>query len=506
MTASGISGEELFERGIGITYGDFTILNTRFSQIRREDISLKIDIGKEVILRTPIIASPMDTVTNARVCIAIALQGGIGAIHYNHKDEDGRPSIEQQVSEIEAVKKFQNGFIESPVTVNPNMTIAEVISLGKSHTIGSSYIRTFPVTDNGKSDGKLVGFLTEADYWEGFRTNDKVSSRMTPLENLVVGMMPIILPEAQEMMWDKHVRSLPIVDRDGNLKYLVTRADIAKLSQYPMSTRDKDKRLRVLFAVSTWPNDAHERLERGFAAGADGVIIDTSQGYSVHEERMVRHIKGKYPDKLLIGGNISTPEAALALVEWGVDAFRCGQGSGSICTTAGTIGISKAGASAVYDCSKVLKDKNVKVIADGGIKEPGDITKALFIGADCVMLGNLLAGTEEGPGEIKTDPSSGMPAKDYRGMGSDEAKVRGSLRGYGKMPEGVSDSVRYRGSIHGWVPLLCDAILHAFEVSNYKSINSAHQGLYAGDTRFERRTIASLQESGTHSLISTGGR
>ena len=301
MVTSGLSGEELFERGVGIAYGDFTILNTRFSQIKREDISLDVDLGKDVILKTPIIASPMDTVTNARLSVALALEGGIGTIHYNHKDEDGRPSIDQQVREIEGVKRFQNGFIESPIAIRPDMTIAEVIVLGKSHTIGNSYIRTFPVTDDGKPNGRLVGFLTKADYWEGDNVETKVSIRMTPLERLVVGKMPITLLEARELMWGKHVRSLPIVDHNGNLKYLVTRADIAKLAQYPMSTRDEDNKLRVLFAVSTWPDDAHERLERGFAAGADGVIIDTSQGYSVHEERMIRHIKEKYPDKLLIG-------------------------------------------------------------------------------------------------------------------------------------------------------------------------------------------------------------
>mgnify|MGYP001573372217 CR=1 FL=1 len=509
MVISGLSAKELFERGLGVTYNDFNILNTRFSEITREDISLEVNLGKGITLKTPIIASPMDTVTNGRVCIALALQGGIGVIHYNHKDEDGKPSIDQQVREIEAVKKFQNGFIDSPVTINPEMTIAQAIELGKSRPIGNSYIKTFPVTEKGETHGKLVGFLTKGDYREGFRNDDKVSARMISLDKLVFGKLPITLSDAYDRMYDNHVRSLPIVDQQGNLKYLVTSADVGKLDKYPLSTKDANNKLRVLFSVSTWPKDAYERLERGFDAGADGVVVDTSQGYNIHSKEMIEYIKKKYSERFLIGGNISTSEATVDLSEWGVNSFRDGQGAGSICTTAGALGIARAGATAVYECALTLRDENRKdviVIADGGIKEAGDITKALFIGARVVMLGNLLAGSEESPGEIITDSVSGMPVKIYRGMGSAEANVRGGLRGYRKMPQGISDTVRYRGSIHEWVPLLRDAILQAFEVSNYRSIQEAHQGTYDGKTRFERRTLGSIQEMGTHSLMGSGGR
>lgn len=491
------SAKELFSKGIGITYDDFTICDTHYTKIDKEDINLESEMGKGIILKTPIIAAPMDTVTNANLCIALALEGGIGCIHYNYKGIDGSISLDKQIDEIISVKRFENGFIEYPITVSPEHTIAQAIIIGINGIAGNKEIDTFPVTVDGKSHGELIGLLRKEDYSRVRHRDVKVGNRMLPLEKLIKAELPISLKEANELLLEKHIWYLPIVDKNGNLKYLVTRRDLDKNEEYPLATKDDKKRLRVLFAVETKPEQAYDRLERGFAAGADGCIIDTSQGFTKYEIDMIRYIRKKYGDKVIIGGNISTQTAHDRLNKEGLDAYRCGQGPGSICTTAGAIGISRAGASAVYHCANRKGD--MKTIADGGLKQPGDIFKALAIGANAVMLGNMLAGTEESPGEIKIDPESGLPVKYYRGMGSEEANV-GGIRGYARHPQGVSGHVKYKGSIHEWIPLIKDALLSAFQVVDCKDINQLHKNLYNSKTLFERRTEGSLRESGVHDL------
>lgn len=496
---SGISSRELFSREEGLTYRDFTILNTRFSTITKQDVSLAVDLGRGVILQTPIIGSPMDTVMNARSGIALALEGAIGVIHYNHKKPDRTPDVDAQINEIEQVKRYRSGFIHEPITVAPDMTIKQAIARGDRITSNGSPIENFPVTDNGESDGKLVGLLHKHDYLRGSRTDVSVSQRMLPREQVIAYSWPITLEKARDIIWEKHLLMLPIVDADDRLKYLVTRSDIEKQELYPLATMDEHQRLRVLFAVETWEKPGYERLERGFAAGADGVVIDTSQGFTIHELKMSEYICKNYPDKLLIGGNISTESAARFLVSHGVDAYRCGQGVGSICTTAGAIGIARPAAKSVYECARAVAGTQARTIADGGLREVGDIFKALVIGADCCMLGNLLAGTEESPGNVMIDPETGMQMKVYRGMGSKEANS-GGIRGYSRLPEGVEGRVKYRGSIHEWVPRIRDGLLHAFEVMNYQTIRELHEGSLREDVRFELFTEGSRQESGVHSI------
>ncbi|MFH1588954.1 MAG: IMP dehydrogenase [archaeon] len=498
-----LSAEELFKAGEGITYSDFTMLDNTFTDIGKEQISLKTNLGKNIELQIPIIASPMDTVTNAEVCIALAQEGGIGVIHYNQKDALGDSDVNAQIKEIEKVKRFQNGFIEDPVTISPENTIAEAIEKGKLFRTGKNVIDTFPVTENGLPDGKLVGLLRKSDYRRTQFTDLKVKERMVSLEKIVVGKGDLTLDEANDILWNKHVPYLPIIDENQHLKYLVTQSDIEKNEKYPLATKDEFQKLRVLFAVETWEEKAYDRLEKGFAAGADGVVVDTSQGFTKFSKEMLTYIKNKFPEKLLIGGNISTVEAALFLREIGVDSFRCGQGPGSICTTAGAIGISRAAASSIYWSAKALNDydfiNSPKTIADGGIKEVGDITKALGIGAHAVMLGNMLAGSEEGHGEVIPNPETGIPYKVYRGMGSKEANV-GEIRGYSKLPQGISGRVRYKGSIHEWIPLIVDGLTSSFQVMNCKSIKDIHDKLYNNTLRFEKRTVGSIKESGVHDI------
>ena len=501
--SSGLSAEEFFKRGEGITYDDITTLDTIFTDIDREDITLKTELGNGIFLKTPIMASPMDTVTNAEMCIAIALEGGIGCLHYNSYNEPGGLSdIDEQIREIERVKRFKSGFIEHPITVSPDNTIGQVIEIIEQNRIGKSKIDNFPVTYGGRPNGKLLGFLRKQDYSGTKHTSSKVRDRMLALEKVITAEWSpeLTIKEANKILWDEHILTLPVVEQ-GRLKYLVTRSDIDKHEGYRLATIDENKRLRVLFAVKTKPEIGHERyerLERGFAAGADGCIVDTSQGFTKYSFEMLKYILKKYSDKLIIGGNISTREAYESLVKLGIHAYRAGQGSGSTCTTAGAIGISRAGATTVYECTR-QGDKLIG-IADGGLKETGDIYKAILLGANVAMLGNMLAGTEESPGETIIDPESGIPIKIYRGMGSKEANV-GEIRGYSKLPQGISGHVQYNGSIHEWVPLIIDGLLSALHIHNCRNIKELHNKMYDGTIRLERRTLGSLRESGVHDLV-----
>jgi IMP dehydrogenase len=494
---SGLCATELFESGVGLTYEDFTILDTNLTDINRDDISLETNLGKGVILKTPIIAAPMDTVTNASVCVAIALEGGIGVVHYNYKRQDGTPDIAKQIKDIEDVKRYENGFIEHPITVSPENTIAQAIDIGQNMKVDNSIIDTFPVTEGGKPHGKIVGLLRKQDYSRTKHTEAKVKERMLPLEKLIMAQWPVTLDEANDFLWEKHLLYLPVSDNHGNLKYLVTMKDLDKNEEFPLATKDDKKSLRVLFAVETRPEFAYTRLEAGFAAGADGCVIDTSQGYTGYELDMINYILTHYPDKLVIGGNISTREAYIELDRAGLDAYRCGQGPGSICTTAGAIGVSRAGAASVYDCANV--NGNMKTIADGGIRQVGDILKAISIGAHAVMLGNMLAGTEESPGDTIIDPESGLPVKLYRGMGSKEANT-GGIRGYSKLPQGVSGNVQYKGSIHQWVPLIRDGLLSGMHALNCLNLDELHSKMRNNILRYERRTIGGMRESSVHDL------
>ena len=493
----GLSAEELFEKGLGITYDDFTILDTRYTTINRDDIDLRMDLGKGILLNTPIIAAPMDTVANAALSVALAREGSIAVIHYNFKNPDDTLDVDAQINEIDKVKRSQNGFIENPVVVGPNYTIEQAIEIGKRNSTGKSSIDNFPVTNAGKPHRKLLGLLRQQDYSRTEHTSLKVKDRMIPLEKLIKAEWPITLEKANKILWNEHLLLLPIVDKKGLLRYLVTRKDLDKREEYPLATMDENQRLRVLFAVETWPDPGYERLERGFAAGADGCIIDTSQGYTKHETDMIQYILKNYPDKLVMGGNISTKAAYKALNKAELDAYRNGQGSGSICTTAGAIGISRAGAAGVYHCA--AEPGKMITIADGGLRQVGDIVKALAIGAKAVMLGNMLAGTEESPGETVINPETGLPVKVYRGMGSKEANV-GGIRGYSRLPQGVSGKVEYKGSIHQWIPLIRDGLYSAFHALNCANIKKLHEKVKSGEIRFERRTIGALLESRVHDL------
>lgn len=495
----GFTARELFRRGIGITYADFSIMNLAYSDILREEISLQTDLGKGVVLQTPIIASPMDTVTNAEVAIAIARHGGCAVIHYNHKTSSGNFDIDAQLAEIEKVKRSQSGFIEEPLTASPTMTISEILSKAERYRIGKSVPDAFPVTADGTSDGVLIGFLRKQDYSKTRNLDALVQNRMLARQKVVTATWPLTLTDANDILWERRILWLPIVDGSDRLKYLVTRTDVDKNAEFPLAAKDEKGRLRVLFAVETRMERAGDRLEGGFALGADGAVIDTSQGFTKYEKDMLLHIAKTYPDRLLMGGNVSTVAAAMWLANLNADTYRNGQGPGSICTTAGTIGISRAAAAGVYHAASALRGTRLTTVADGGIREVGDITKTITIGAHAVMLGRMLAGTAEGPGEVTMD-AKGQLVKVYRGMGSKEANI-GGIRGYTKLPQGITGKVEYKGSLYEWIPLVRDGLITAFQALNCPSIAELHRRMYRGQIRFEQRTLGSMREAGVHDVI-----
>ena len=489
-TLSGLSADEFFKEGFGYSYSDFSTLDVTHKEIPISDISLRTHLGKDVYLELPILSAPMDRVTNSDICIAMSLNGGIGVLHYNYKKgEDSKEwDFEKQPSEIKRVKRFQNGFIERPITVSPDMKIAQVIALSSNLGID---VTSFPVTANGEYNGKLVGLLRRQDYFKGSRTDASVRERMLPIEESLLAKMPITLDQAVERIWAEHLQALPVVDDSGSLVYLVTRSDIEKREKYPLATLDNKNRLRVLFAVNTWP-ESYERLERGFDAGADGVVVDTSQGFGIHPDEMLKYIAKKYPDKLIIGGNVTTKEAVLHLAGLRlddslarvVDSYRNGQGSGYGCETENVIASSRTNATADYFCAKVLLGTHLITIADGGMRYPGHLVKALALGAYACMLGSMIAATDESPGRVIHD-EHGKEMKEYWGMGFGRSDL-GKGRGYSKMDEGKERPVEPVGSIYDYLPKLRSALLHAFEVKNCKSIEELHKATFEGRIRFER--------------------
>ncbi|MBN1792181.1 IMP dehydrogenase [Candidatus Woesearchaeota archaeon] len=505
----GLSAEEFFLKegsGKGYSFDDFNILDSIETEIGLDQISLETDLGKGVKLYIPVVAAPMDTVSEANLSIAIAQQGGISVIHHNQRDADNRFLLEEQISEIEKVKRHQSGFISQPMTVAPGMTIGEAREKGKRFMVsserrpsGSGIIDTFPVTRDGTLDSELVGFLTRDCYFEDSDLDLKVGAKMYSLDELlrngmVIRKSNVTEKQARRQMADRRIRHLLAITRAGKINYLVTRKDMVKNARFPHATRDDKGRLRVLFSVDT--KDFVEPLERGFAAGADGVVVDTSQGLTMYAKKTMRFIKNHYSDKLIIGGNISTSAAARKLEKYGMDAYRCGQGVGSICTTQDTIGVGRAGATAIYDCARASR---LAVIADGGIRGGGDIVKALALGAHAVMLGNLLARTDESPGEL-VETASGERMKKYRGMGSLEAMGGRSIRDYGVQAQGVTGYVRSKGSVHSFVPGLVNSVMKGLQALNCRNLRELHDYMRKGLIRFESREPGALVESKPHSL------
>jgi IMP dehydrogenase len=469
-----------------LTFDD-VLLEPAKSDLLPSEVDITTRLTRNIPLNIPLLSAAMDTVTDSRMAIAMAQQGGMGIIHKNM-------TIEGQADEVDRVKRSESGMIVNPITMSPEQKIHEAMEVMRRYKISG-----LPITSNGK----LVGILTNRDLRFETRLNIKISELMTK-ENLITVPVGTTLKEAESILHRHRVEKLPVVDKQGRLKGLITVKDIQKKIAYPNACKDKLGRLRVGAGIGA-TGDFLDRAAALGKAGVDVLVIDTAHGHSSRVIEAVKQVKHKFPDIDLIAGNIATEEGALALVKAGVDAIKVGMGPGSICTTRIVSGAGVPQITAIMDCSKVAHKSNVPVIADGGIKFSGDIAKALAAGGDSVMIGSLFAGTDESPGE--TVLYQNRSYKVYRGMGSLEAMKAGSRDRYGQegaffegklVPEGVEGMVPYKGSIDVMIPPLTGGLRAGMGYCGCRTIEDLQTR-----ARFLRITSFGLKESHVHDVLIT---
>ena len=467
----------------GLTFDDVLLIPAE-SEVLPRDVDISTNLTRKIKLNIPLMSAGMDTVTESRMAIAMAREGGIGVIHKNM-------SIERQAMEVDRVKRSEHGIIVNPIYLSPDHKVKDALALMERY-----HISGVPIT----VEGKLVGILTNRDLrFEG--NPERIISEVMTKDNLVTAPVGTSLEEAKEILQRHKIEKLPIVDDDYNLKGLITIKDIEKARQYPNAAKDSHGRLRVAAAVGTGA-DTMERVEALVKAGVDAIVVDTAHGHSKGVLDTVRSIKGKYPDVDLIAGNVATKEATEALIRAGADAIKVGIGPGSICTTRVIAGIGVPQITAVYDSATIARKYGVPIIADGGIKYSGDITKAIAAGADVVMIGSLLAGTEESPGEIEI--YQGRSFKVYRGMGSLASMKQGSKDRYFQedakklVPEGIEGRVPYKGSLAETVFQLVGGLRAGMGYCGTRTIKDLQE-----NGRFIRITSAGLKESHPHDVIVT---
>lgn len=470
----------------GLTFDD-VLLIPAYSEVLPKMVDLSTKFSRNIALNVPIVSAAMDTVTEAKLAIAIAREGGIGVIHKNM-------SIAEQARQVHAVKRAENGMIYDPVTIKRGSTVKDALSMMEEYHIGG-----IPVVDE---DGKLVGIVTNRDLRFERDMNRPVDEVMTS-ENLVTTNQSTNLEEAAQILQRHKIEKLPVVDSDNRLVGLVTYKDITKAKDKPNACKDALGRLRVAAGVGV-TSDSMERVDALVAAGVDAVVIDTAHGHSKGVIGVLRAIKEKYPQIDVVVGNIATGEAAKYLVENGADGVKVGIGPGSICTTRVIAGVGVPQLSAVYDVAKALEGTGVPLIADGGIRYSGDIVKALAAGGYSVMLGGMLAGVEESPGE--TIIYNGRKYKAYRGMGSLEAMEKGSKDRYFQagetdtrklVPEGIAARVPYKGSLYEVVYQMLGGLRAGMGYCGAENIDKLHQA------KFTRITNAGVAESHPHDVAIT---
>jgi IMP dehydrogenase len=486
----GFSADDLFSSDQGLAYNDLIIL-PGFVDFAPDDVDLESSLTRNLRIKRPIVSSPMDTVTEHRMAIGLALLGGIGIVHYNN-------TIDEQVEQVKKVKRFENGFIADPVTLTPGHTIADIDRIKARH--GFSGI---PITEEGKLNSKLVGIVTNRDIDFESDREKKLNEVMTT--DVLTAQKGISLKEANEILRKSKKGKLPIVDDEGNLVAFMCRNDLLKNKDFPNASKDKEKRLVVGAAIST-KDESKERLAKLVTAGVDVVVIDAAQGNSVYQIEMIKFIKQTYPGLDIIAGNVVTEDQCENLIKAGADALRIGMGPGSICTTQTTMSVGRAQATAVFKCARYGKKKGVPVIADGGIATIGHIAKALALGASATMMGSMFAGTQEAPGEYFYE--NGVRLKRYRGMASVEAMEKGGAKRYFAeeakilVAQGVSGAVVDKGSLFDFVPYLVQGLKHSFQDMGAPSITALHNTLFSGDLRFEKRSLSAQIEGGVHDMYS----
>ncbi len=487
----GFSASELFTKKNGWAYNDFIIL-PGFIDFSVDEVILETKLTRNIVLKSPIVSSPMDTVTESRMAIGLALMGGIGIIHYNN-------TIEEQVEQVRKVKRFENGFIMDPVVLSPSNTIADVYVIKEKY--GFSGI---PITENGTLNSKLVGIVTNRDFDFETDLSRKLIDIMT--KEVLTAKQGVSLSEANKILKTSKKGKLPIIDDSGNLVALMCRNDLLKNREYPLASKDPQKQLMVGAAIST-KDEARDRLDELVKAGVDAIVIDSAQGNSSFQIDMIKYIRDNHPYIDIIGGNVVTVEQSKNLIDAGVDALRIGMGPGSICTTQTTMSVGRAQATAVYKTAQYAKEHGVPVIADGGIANIGHIAKALALGSSAVMMGSMFAGTHEAPGDYFYD-EKGVRLKKYRGMASQEALEAGGSKRYFaeeskiKVAQGVSGSVVDKGSLFDYVPYLIQGLKHSFQDMGSISVKLLHEKLYSEELRFELRSPSAQIEGGVHDMYS----
>jgi len=474
----------IFKEGLSF---DDVLLVPDYSAILPDEVKTKTRLTKELELNIPIVSAAMDTVTEALTAISMARAGGLGFIHRNL-------SIEEQAIDVDRVKKSESGMIVDPITVNPDVPISEI------QTIMSKYrISGIPVTEGDK----LVGIVTNRDL--RFETDlGKLAREVMTSENLVTVPEKCSLEESKVMLHKHRIEKLLVVDQAGKLKGLITIKDIEKIRKYPNACKDSFGRLRAGAAIGVG-SDMMQRVDALLTAGADALVIDTSHGHSKNVIDAIQKIKNSFPQCQLVAGNVATEAGAKALIDAGSDAVKIGIGPGSICTTRIVAGVGVPQLTAIQNCREISKSTGVPIIADGGIKFSGDVSKAIGAGADSVMLGSLLAGTEESPGEIVI--YQGRSYKAYRGMGSVEAMKKGSSdRYYQKdtdadeelVPEGIVGRIPYRGTVRENIVQMIGGLKAGMGYLGADSIKDLQD-----KARFVKISSAGLKESHVHDVIIT---
>jgi IMP dehydrogenase len=472
-----------------LTFDD-VLLKPAYSEILPHQAELKTKITRNIELNIPIISSAMDTVTESGLAIAMAQSGGMGCIHKNL-------TIKEQADEVKKVKKFESGIVINPLTITPNETLADALQLMKHYGISG-----IPVVEKTNSK-KLVGILTNRDVRFATDKKQPIHELMTK-NNLITAKSVVSKQEAKLLLHKNKIERILIVDNDNNCVGLITGKDIEKSKQFPYSCKDLEGRLRVAGAIGVG-KDGFKRAEGLIEAGVDVLIVDTAHGHSKGVAQTIREIKKYYPKIDLIAGNIATKDAAKTLISAGADGVKVGIGPGSICTTRVVAGVGVPQLSAILDVTEICHKEKVPLISDGGIKFSGDLSKAISAGADCVMIGSLLAGTEEAPGEVVL--FKGRSYKMYRGMGSLGAMARGSADRYFQedvadklklVPEGVEGRVPYKGSVDKVIHQLIGGLRASMGYTGNKTIKEMHK-----NCEFVKITNSGLKESHPHSITIT---
>ncbi len=473
--------------GEGLTYDD-VLLVPAFSEVLPREVSIKSKFSRNITLNVPVVSAAMDTVTESAMAIAMAREGGIGVLHKNM-------TIEQQAAEVRKVKRAESGMIQDPVTLPKTATVGDAQSTMREYSIGG-----IPITD---SDGKLIGIVTNRDLRFEKNYARSLNEVMTS-KDLVTVSEGTSLKDAEIILQENKIEKLPVVDEAGILKGLITFRDITKLTQKPIANKDTYGRLRVAAALGV-TSDAVKRAEALVKAQVDAVIIDTAHGHTKGVVTVLREVKNKFPELDVVVGNIATAEAALYLVEAGADAVKVGIGPGSICTTRVVAGVGYPQFSAVLEVATAIKGTGVPVIADGGVRYTGDIPKAIAAGADSVMLGSLLAGTTESPGE--TIIYEGRKFKSYRGMGSVEAMKQGSKDRYFQdveddikklVPEGIVGRVNYKGDLLESMTQFIGGLRAGMGYCGAKDIDALKE-----NGKFVKITASGINESHPHDVTIT---